>query len=346
MKRNIFIFTLFLTLFFLSPDTFGYMGGGVKVIIGGDDPSQGFVLRLKAELESAGFLVEIQKVDLKGDPRRELDVAARKIGAGAAVLLNKAMGFVEIWITDRVTGKIVIRKVKIPEDEQFPDTFIALSSVELLRASFLEVATSSISHGSVKADAAVKKLVSPKSDEPVSGVVENDFKEKVFIQLAPSILIANFKHAPFVNAQTSIDCRVYKGLSLSLSGRLPMSTVKIKSQEGSAKVRAGDLYAGAGYISHGKKNIINGGFSAGWMLLVYKITGTPFEDYSGHETTFTTSSPYLKGFASLSFTKKVRVRLSILSGYSFTDLKVKIGENVNTFGKFYLSTSLGIVFVY
>jgi hypothetical protein len=99
--------------------------------------------RLRAELLDAGF--EVVEVDLPpGDPRSEVEDAAPDTPSFATIAMSRAANgaFADVWISDRVTGKTVVRRLQVGAG---PDatTVLAIRALELLRASLLEIAAKS-----------------------------------------------------------------------------------------------------------------------------------------------------------------------------------------------------------
>jgi hypothetical protein len=91
---------------------------------------------LIAELEAIGFDAELDETavaDLAG-----LEALATSRGAAAAVRLHRTDAGIDLWIADRVTDKTVVRLLA-PGDDDDVDRLVAISTVELLRASFLEI---------------------------------------------------------------------------------------------------------------------------------------------------------------------------------------------------------------
>jgi hypothetical protein len=96
--------------------------------------------RLRAELISAGFdVVEVDSAP--GDPRAEVEGAEGSAGSFATVALNRASfgAFADVWISDHLTGKTVVRRLEVTEASNAA-TVLAIRALELLRASLLEVA--------------------------------------------------------------------------------------------------------------------------------------------------------------------------------------------------------------
>ncbi len=104
--------------------------------------------RLAEEIESLGLEVKIVAQPPTEEP---LDERARASGAVAAIrITDRGAGNVEMMIVDRATGKIVIRRLAVatPRDPASAE-LIATRTVELLRASLMEVAADHPPRGEV-----------------------------------------------------------------------------------------------------------------------------------------------------------------------------------------------------
>ena len=103
-------------------------------------------VRLHGELVGAGF--EVQEIDSPsgGDIRTALEQAAGRPGVEAVVaILGDTRGeplqeSAELWVIDRVTGKTVVRRVPNAPGSARAAEILSIRALELLRASFLEVA--------------------------------------------------------------------------------------------------------------------------------------------------------------------------------------------------------------
>ena len=120
--------------------------------------------RVEAELLAAGFAVATRSGEAgeEGARREELDAAARHHGAVAALRIVRAAqgGGVSLWIVDRVTGKTSYREVAAA-DLEGPEAaeLVALRTVELLHASFLELEAPHEPRGDAPPTPAVEQFV-------------------------------------------------------------------------------------------------------------------------------------------------------------------------------------------
>jgi hypothetical protein len=94
--------------------------------------------RLRAEL--AGLGLDVRTVPKQANEQLPGDLisSARNAGAVAAFRIIVDGDRADVWIADRVTGKVVLREM-LPRGAQIDGRVVALRAVELLRASLLEL---------------------------------------------------------------------------------------------------------------------------------------------------------------------------------------------------------------
>jgi hypothetical protein len=99
------------------------------------------IVRVRGELISEGFQVEVMDGITGAEARRWLEqlAEARKADAVVAVLGSETPDWVEVWVIDKVTEKTTVRRIPFqPQSDNAPKIF-AIHILELLRASFLEI---------------------------------------------------------------------------------------------------------------------------------------------------------------------------------------------------------------
>ncbi len=104
------------------------------------------LVRLQAELTVEGFDAQVLDFDLGPDVRASLEKVAPTFAATAvvAVVANADPTSAELWVVDRMTGKTVVRRVHAdPKAAARIAEVLSVRAVELLRASFLELAITS-----------------------------------------------------------------------------------------------------------------------------------------------------------------------------------------------------------
>jgi hypothetical protein len=135
-----------------------------KVIVTVDSGEEALTTRLRQEMEALGLTVIVHgnsaasDTRASADPNVDTNVAltleseARKLDAIAAVrVLDTRSGTVEMTIIDRATGKTVQRRLVIatPSDPAAAE-LIAVRTVELLRASLMELHSAHPARGEVR----------------------------------------------------------------------------------------------------------------------------------------------------------------------------------------------------
>jgi hypothetical protein len=132
-----------------------------------DSDATRFESRLRSELLAAGF--EVLSVPDPSEVGPDmLEAVAVRTQSVASIAVERPVGSVSatVWVSEQVTGKTLVRKVR-PENVS-PDapSVFALRAVELLRASLLELNEPHPARGSVPAPDRVRQWVSPPVPSP------------------------------------------------------------------------------------------------------------------------------------------------------------------------------------
>jgi hypothetical protein len=98
--------------------------------------------RLEAELRAAGFsVVEVERKS-SDDPRASVEANPKDGFAAIAIVTTDKGAVADVWVADRVTQKTVVRRIDVARSSSATaPSDLAVRSVELLRASLLEVWT-------------------------------------------------------------------------------------------------------------------------------------------------------------------------------------------------------------
>jgi hypothetical protein len=139
----------------------------VAVVV--NDPvaaASGFEVQLRSELQAAGFEVVMLQDPASSAP--ELEALAEKHQSIAAILFDRPAGSVaaSVWVTDRMTGKTLLRAVRPEKVSAEAPSIIALRAVELLRASLLELNEAHPPRGTVPAPPSVRAWIKPSAEAP------------------------------------------------------------------------------------------------------------------------------------------------------------------------------------
>jgi hypothetical protein len=122
-----------------------------------------FETRLRAELLGSGFEVLTVAEPTTSVTPANLEAAAERTQAVAAIAIDQPASSVtgDVWVTERVTGKTLLRHLRAePGSADAPSVF-ALRAIELLHASLLELNEAHPPRGSVAAEPALRAWVAP-----------------------------------------------------------------------------------------------------------------------------------------------------------------------------------------
>ncbi len=210
--------------------------GATLVAIVTAEPNSSLTRRVRAELEGLGVDVIVLKPPDEGSPSRApLEQAARSVGAVAAVrLVASSEGKVEVWVADRVTGKAVVRELDASESGA-SDAAVAIESVELLRASLMELHSGEPPHGDAPATEKIQSLALPSlaagagaPPRPRLGLAVGAGAELGLRGLGPS---ADVDLGLWVRLSSRFGARVVGHTSLSPASVVtPSGTVDVRSQ--------------------------------------------------------------------------------------------------------------------
>lgn len=315
------------------------------MLIARDTEMSGFEYRIKAELENAGFTVEIFEMDFREDTRRIMDIEAHARNAAAAIVCRQQSGFVEIWISDKVTNKNVLRRVAIPDDED-AEAFVALSTVELLRASLLEIYTATKLTGSVEPTPVIHSLVAPgHADDPGLQKIQAQNQRRLHLQLNPAVFVLRFEGNPMLNIQLGASYDLAKGVELRFHGQTPLLPHHVYEDAGNVLVRSGYLATGLLWNLVYPKQIASGDIGIGMAMLIHRVTGQPIPGNIGYQRTFVTAAPHITFGMDVRLVQNVRIRLETIAGWSLSKITLQVAENdVAEIGNFFISVGLGLLF--
>lgn len=97
--------------------------------------SEEVLTRAAGELRAAGF----EPVLVDAAPGEDVRATFRRTDPSAIAVISIAPDAAEVWVEDRLTGKISIRPTRTADDAHRLAADLAIESVELLRASLIEL---------------------------------------------------------------------------------------------------------------------------------------------------------------------------------------------------------------
>jgi hypothetical protein len=192
--------------------------------------------RLRAELRGAGFdVVEVDRAP--GDSRIEVEGTDRT-GSIATISIDRAGAgaTADVWISDRVSGKTVVRRLRVGGGPRAA-TVLAIRALELLRASLLEVVlpAPAAKREPAKAPTDVVKWVEPTLPEPAPE------QRELFDGVTLGVGVQALHGLDGIGLAIGPTLRAVHGIASHGFGRLvlagPLGNASLSEPEGSASVR-------------------------------------------------------------------------------------------------------------
>jgi len=256
-----------------------------SILIFVEDADGALAHRMRAEFAALGFEVNLQTTVSVGP--RSLEDHARTARAIAAIRVDHNDAGVEMSIMDRTTGKTTTRSISIPSGAEPPaPELVVLRTVELLRASLLELEAPHPNRGDIPASPKVRALLPSRPKEPPPKVST--------IALAGGADTRKVKGADAgFDLQLSADFRLFAKAPLStrLGLRVPLLPIRITASEGTADFSALSVY-GVLLLTSGKPQArIFGDLGVGAEVDWLSASGTSAGTNSGRTSRGVVFSP-------------------------------------------------------
>lgn len=289
-------------------------------------------LRLREEIESLGLSVAI--VDER-DPTAPLDLRARAAGAIAAIrVTRRGAGSVEMTIADRTTGKTVSRRLDIVvSTDPASAELVATRTVELLRASLMELDAGHPARGDVPVTAQIEAL----APEPRP-------RDSLAVSAAVGPALA-YERSGSATLDAWLDAAVLWPSGAGVTGRVfvPISRARLESREGSVELSA-SLYALGGVLEFlAPHRPLMGRIRGGALLARLALIGTAVPPYVGANEQVLAGGPWLGAGFVWQVTHNLGAVLSLDAAYCFPRVVIRAaGHPIATWGRPLGAASLGL----
>jgi len=295
-------------------------GAPQKILIFVEDADGALAHRMRAEFAALGFDVNLQPTAEIG--RRSLEDRARAARAIAAIRVEHNDVGVEMSIMDRTTGKTTSRNISIPSGAEPPaPELVVLRTVELLRASLLELEASHPNRGDIPPGPRVQALLPPR---PPTLTPKHNEVSQFALGGGGDVRTVKGAKAGF-DLHLSLDfypiAKAKIGTRLGL--RLPLVPLRITASEGSTDVSALSLY-GVLLLSMGSNSArtfadVGIGGAVDWL----SASGIPTGTNSGRTGRGTTFSPLFAANVGLRIGANTSLRLEGAMGCALPSATVR-----------------------
>jgi hypothetical protein len=296
-----------------------------------EDPAETTILpRLHADL--AGLGIDVRMVAKKDNEQlpRDLVDAARSAAAVAAFRIVVAGDRADVWVADRITGKVVLREM-LPRGRQIDGRVVALRAVELLRVSLMEIDVHRDSQG---------ELPTPPTLTETSGLLQD--LERFSLTADSTFLWSPGGCGPGVGIAAAVAYRP-TWIGARLSGGTVLAPATITRPEGSGVVTTRWLGLDAVLQPRHTRIAWRPRAGLGVAALATNLRGVPVAPRLSEQQTVYTFSPIASldlGWAAL---PRVRVGLGVAYLRPLRSVDILIaGTRVGSYGRDILLANLGV----
>ncbi|HEY4121797.1 MAG TPA: hypothetical protein VGM56_28215 [Byssovorax sp.] len=296
--------------------------------------------RLTAELEALGF--RVVPIDPEKNPasRASLEESARRSGALAAIRAVPSERGVEVWIADRVTGKTVLREMLREEGAHDRDGALALRTVELLRASLIEVALPS-SRGDVDVADDLRdrlNLPAPESSAPPR-------LDRLRFSLGAGPLLSAGGFGPSCAVQGGVAWMPLDFFGFAVTAWVQATTPTVRAAEGTASLSAMFVGGGPRFRLAERRSAWSPTLDIGMAAVLLRSSGSASQGYVSGTSSGAGAAPYLQPGIAFWASRTVRVRADVLVGLLAAGATVTLGsQRAATWGAPFVLPSAGLDF--
>ncbi len=275
------------------------------VLVDDDDP---LARRIAAEFEFLGF----EPVLVDGEPPQDpsqLEAVARSQRAALAVLVVEHAGDVELWLADRITGKFVIRHLRLGEQEA--TRTVAVRVVELLRASLLELERDPDPPGrEAPTSAASRAALRPA--RPRFGAT-----------LGAAVVGAGGGLGPAAQLRATFRWMPHRNVGWQIGGAAPLSAARVRADEGEARVRVGWVTSGLRVALRPDAATVRPDLSMVAGVVALGMTGAARAPYTSGRDVVVTGIAEVSAGLEFAVSSRVRLRVAAAVGSCFTRPEVR-----------------------
>ena len=296
-----------------------------------EDPDETTILpRLHAELSGLGL--DVRTVLKNKDERLPHDIieAARTTGAVAAFRIVVEGDRADVWIADRVTGKVVLREM-LPRGPKIDGRVVALRAVELLRVSLMELDVRRAPQG---------EPPPPVTLTETSGLLQD--LERFSLTADSSFLWSPGGCGPGIGVAAALAWRP-TWIGARLSGGSVLAPATITRPEGTGEVTTRWLALDAVLQRRRTRITWRPRAGLGVAALATDVRGVPIGPRSANQKTVYTLSPMASVDLGLAVHARVRLGLGVTYLRPLRSVDILIaGTTVGSYGRDIVLANLGV----
>jgi hypothetical protein len=323
----------------LAPGYAAAQAGATLVAVVTSDPNAPLTQRVRAELVGIGVDVIVLRPPAEGSPgRTPLEQAARNVGAIAAVRLVPSGEGVEVWVADRVTGKAVVRALAAPAGGgPSSDASVAIGTVELLRASLMELHSSEPPRGEVPATEQVRALALPPSGRTEYG------QPRAGLSAGGGVELGLRGFVPSGEGTFALWLGVAPRFGVRALAALALAPAHVDTAHGSIEVTSQLVLLEACYDFTDSAGAWVPVAGLGFAAANVHASGTAAQPFVSASESAWLAAPLLHVGVAWAFVRGLRLRADALSAWSLTPVHVRAANaDVGAWGAPFAMISLGV----
>jgi hypothetical protein len=295
---------------------------------------------LRAELERLGLQVALVDHGASEVVPRDLSRAAREQQAVAGFRVLVSQGTVEMWIADRVTGKVTLREVLAREGEsKVSETVVVTRAVELLRASLMEIEAPHELRGEVPAPPELVRLASYPRPPARAGLFLG-----VGLFFSPS---SGQENTLLGSAGASLRVAPWDTVSLGASARFPTASQQIDAAGGSTSVSVRWYALDVRHESLFFSDRLHLSYGPGLALLDASSHGAPSGGFRGSDLRVHSPAPHLAASVGVFLGPTLRITTELMAGASLRPLSFSLdGQRIGQVGPWVGSATVGLTILF
>ena len=290
--------------------------------------------RLREEVEALGL--EVRSVPA-AEPDVPLEERARASGAVAAIrIAPSGKDAVEMTIVDRATGKTVQRRLAIatPSDPASAE-LIATRTVELLRASLMELASAHPPRGAVSVPSEVTESVVREPGTPIHS-----------LGFGPAVSFGTGAPA-FASGWAALTLRGSSGFGVGAEWVAPIGGPEFQVPEGSVALSPYQYRLAGVYETRAFGPKLSVRAMAGAFFLHLAVEGEAEAPYVGESVDLFAGGPWIGSGVRLGITQNLGALVSGDLGVTFPRLVIRsAGREVSTWGRVLGTGAIGLEVVW
>jgi hypothetical protein len=297
-----------------------------------DPGSEPLTVRLREELESLGLEAVIVP---EGDPAEPLELRARLADAvGAIRITQRGSGSVDMTILDRATGKTVSRHLPIATGtDPMSSELVATRTVELLRASLMELEAPHPSRGDAAVTPEVRALAAPVAEPRASTLA---------VAAGPA-LVASPGLGVSLDLWVALSLRTQSGFGLTGRVLAPGTGSELETLEGRVNASAWHYRLGALFEGPQLTRALAPHFEAGAALVTLTTDGVASAPLRGVEQHSMLWGPWVSAGLRCELVRRMSLVAAAEIALMFPETVIRSdGREVATFGRPLVAANAGL----